>query len=193
MSTKALYWALEQSDVKPGPWRILVLLCDAANTETGASWLSVPSLVRRSGMHRATVIRAIQELHASGYLVPGDKRYVAHIPADKRPNVWMPNTQRGTGGDLRGLTLPFAGSQDATPSQNATSRGRKSLSSGVASCDPNQELEPTIDTDPAQGDVSRARTREASDLGTTTPGAVAPEQALDYVAACRAAIRKEQK
>lgn len=192
MSTKALYWALEQSDVKPGPWRILVLLCDAANTETGASWLSVPSLVRRSGMHRATVIRAIQELHASGYLVPGDKRYVAHIPADKRPNVWVPNVHRGSHGDLRGATLPLPGSQDATPSQNATSRGRKTSPSGVASCDPNQELEPRDTQVPAQGDPY-APAREATDLGRGVPGAVTPEQALDHVAACRAAIRKDQQ
>lgn len=191
MSTKALYWALEQSELKPGPWRVLVLLCDAANTESDAAWLSTPSVVRRSGLSRSTVIRAIQELHSSGYLVAGDRRYVAHIPKDKRPNVWMVNRHRNTPGDLRGLTLPFEGSQDDTPSQDDTSRGVKHTLDGVSKSDPNQELEPRDTQVSAQGDPY-APAREATDLGRGVPGAVSPEQALDHVAACRAAIRKEQ-
>lgn len=196
MSTRALYWALEQAEIKPAPWRVLVLLCDAANSETGAAWLGTSTITRRSGLARSTVIKALQDLHSAGYLVPGDKRYVAHIPKDSRPNVWVPNVHRGTPGDLRGLQLPLDEDSDQGGGGGPKSGPRPTIgrgggpihaAEGVRFPDPNQELEPTSEQVPAQGDVDA----RVSDLGQTLAGAVPPEQAIDRIAACRAAIRKE--
>lgn len=197
MSIQAMNWCLDLPDLANGPWRVLMLLCDSANQEHGCAWLHVSTIMRRTGMARSTVLAHTKELHSKGYLVPGDKRYVSHIDRRQRPAVWRPNIHRGGPGDLRGQTLPIDDVevwQDVQDLRGPESqRSESDTFRGPSSRTQNQEHNQTIDTDTAQGDVSRARTREASDLGTTTPGAVAPEQAIDYIAACRAAIRKEEK
>jgi len=195
VSTQAMHWALYLADLKPAPWRVLMLLCDAANSESGVAWLSVPTIVRRSGLARSTVIKSLQELHSAGYLVPGDRRYVSHLPKDQRPNVWQPNIWRGTPSDLRGDPLPLdqdgagpiPGPRPIPGRGGGPIPGRK----GVRSSDPNQELEPTYGQVPTPS-TDRARDSRVSDLGVTTPGAVPPSEALARIAACRAALRKEQ-
>lgn len=197
MSIRALNWALKLPEVKNGQWRVLMLLCDAANPEHDSVWLSLARICRETGMGRSTVIGHIQWLHAHGYIVPGDKRYVAHLARDKRPNVWMPNTERGKPGDLRGQTLPFDDSPGSEPEprdpvQNldpGRQRGPGIGPSGVQNLNPNQELEPTTTTHlPAQ---ANDRAREVTDLGGRVPGAASPGRALEHIAAARAAIRKE--
>lgn len=205
-------WCLDLPAVTNGPWRVLMTLADSANQENGCVWLHVSTLCRRTGMSRPTVLRHIHYLHSNGYIVPGDKRFVSHIDARHRPSVWRPNIWRGTARDLRGQVLPFdddgvAEAEDESVdnpnsgvselrrlkterSQNVTLRG---LNSETQNLEQNQ----TTDTDPAQREgPPRARTREAgpvSDLGTTTVGAVPPEQTIDHIAACRAAIRKDSE
>lgn len=202
MSVEALYWALEQSDLKPGPWRVLMLLADSANKESGCVWLKSATICRRSGMSRSSVLAHIKELHSKGYIVPGDKRFVAHMRADERPRVWIPNTGRGTTADMRGQVLPFAdepthddGVQNLDPVQKLDPAGSKNRTSrGPESGPRTKEQEPTRAKDSAQGDrPTRARMREVTDLGASLPGAVPPSAALDHVAACRAAIRKESQ
>lgn len=189
-------WCLDLPDLPNGPWRVLMLLCDSANQEHGCAWLHVSTIMRRTGMSRSTVLAHTKELHTKGYIVPGDKRYVSHIDRRQRPAVWRPNIHRGKPGDLRGQTLPLddvevwrdvreLGRPETRTSESDTLRGPRTRTQ-------NQEHNQTGDPDTAQGDRS-APAREVSDLGSRTPGAVAPEQALDYVAACRAAIRKDRK
>lgn len=207
MSSRAIDWVCRQSELANGPFRVLALMADVAG-DHDCSWLKVVTLMAKSGMKRSTVLAHIRELHAQGYIVPGDKRYVGWLPVGQRPSVWQMNINRGTPGDLRGQTLFDLDSgsdavdppvDDSVDNQGRgpnprTSRNpdpsRSTHLGGPSSRTQNLNKNPTSEKAPAQPHLGR---EAVSDLGQPTPGAVSAQEALDRIAACRAAIRKDQQ
>lgn len=138
MSLQALVWALrvpKGGEVDDSALRTLAILADYAS-ETYIAFPSNQQLMDDRGISRATLYRHLAALHKAGYIVPGDHGVVAHLPANRRPKVWVVNAwNRGligeTPGPSRGLIDPPSGvSPDATHrEEQEPSSNRKSLQS----------------------------------------------------------------
>jgi hypothetical protein len=68
MSFRAVEAALERSKAKPLARFVLVVIAECANHEGEQAWPSIETIARRTGMHRATVHRALDELEEIGEL-----------------------------------------------------------------------------------------------------------------------------
>lgn len=68
MSMEAMTWAIEVRGIKSPQKLVLLLLANRHNNDTGMCYPSIPRICRESGMHRATVIRAINALEKAGLL-----------------------------------------------------------------------------------------------------------------------------
>lgn len=68
MSMEAMTWAIEVRGIKSPQKLVLLLLANRHNNDTDMCYPSIPRICRESGMHRATVIRAINALEKAGLL-----------------------------------------------------------------------------------------------------------------------------
>jgi len=68
MSLEAMTWAIELEGLTPTENHVLLLLANRHNKDSGLCYPSIPRLCNESGMHRATVIRAIKRLENRGVL-----------------------------------------------------------------------------------------------------------------------------
>jgi DNA-binding MarR family transcriptional regulator len=68
MSMEAMTWAIEVRGIKSPQKLVLLLLANRHNNDTGMCYPSIPRICAESGMHRATVIRAINALDKAGLL-----------------------------------------------------------------------------------------------------------------------------
>ena len=68
MSLEAMTWAIEVEGIKSPQKLVLLLLANRHNKDTGMCYPSIPRICAESGMHRATVIRAINALEKAGLL-----------------------------------------------------------------------------------------------------------------------------
>ncbi|MEM7734035.1 MAG: helix-turn-helix domain-containing protein [Pseudomonadota bacterium] len=69
MSHRAVNWALEQRDLKPAPWRVLVMLADRHNKDTLRVDPEQALLAYDCAMSRSTVNAHLQGLEDKGLLV----------------------------------------------------------------------------------------------------------------------------
>lgn len=69
MSHRAMNWALEQRQLKPAPWRVLVMLADRHNKDTKRIDPEQALLAHDCNMSRSTVNRHLDELEAGGLLI----------------------------------------------------------------------------------------------------------------------------
>jgi hypothetical protein len=69
MSHRAMNWALERRDLKPAPWRVLVMLADRHNKDTLRVDPEQALLAHDCNMSRSTVNRHLQDLESAGLLV----------------------------------------------------------------------------------------------------------------------------
>lgn len=191
MSLRATNWAAAQP-LPPGLRWCLFWLGEHADPAGRGAWPAKRRLATLCQTDENTIKKQLRQLEVGGYIVRGDQRSVAHIPANRRPIVYDLNLYRGTRGDLvtqpslpdpGGTQHPSTAGDTAPPSD---SRGVSDSPLGGYSAPPNQELEPDHTTQvPAQGDpVARAR-------AITDP--VAPAEAVKHISAIRNAIRKDQK
>lgn len=106
MSTEAVTWVknLDFDACAIGPFRVLLILAEHANTEGKRSWRSKRKIAVTLGVSERSVQRWYKELIAAGLIVPGDQAYVAHIPANQRPVVYNLCMTRSTA--LRAAELP---------------------------------------------------------------------------------------
>lgn len=91
MSHQATTWALygvARDVVSDSARMTLLALADHTDPDGRGAFPSVQRLAERLGRTRRTIERHIEELHAAGLIVPGDQELVAHVRADRRPNVW---------------------------------------------------------------------------------------------------------
>lgn len=90
MSLEAYIWAanLPLSRCNGTPFRVLLQLADRADQMGYGAYPSIGTIADTLECSTRTVQRALLELRASGLIRYGDQRYVAHIPADRRPTVY---------------------------------------------------------------------------------------------------------
>lgn len=135
MPIEAVSWALRLRKTKTiddSALRTLAVLADHANGDSMA-WPSWDTLADERGVHRATIARHLKALFAEGLILPGDERYVSHLPSKYRPKVWMvnwPGAPRAMPAVASVRPLPLDVASGATPEP---SRGRKSDHLEVAS------------------------------------------------------------
>lgn len=72
----------------PMAFRVLVKLANVADTDGTRAFRHVGAMAKELGVSKRSVQRALQELLDKGLLTLGDKRFTAHLPADKRPVVY---------------------------------------------------------------------------------------------------------
>ena len=68
MSLEAMTWAIGIEGIKPPQKLVLLLLANRHNKDTGMCYPSIQRICVESGMHRATVIRAVNALEKMGLL-----------------------------------------------------------------------------------------------------------------------------
>jgi len=68
MSIEAMTWAIWVEGVKPPQKLVLLLLANRHNKDTGMCYPSIARMCAEAGMHRATVIRAVNALEKTGLL-----------------------------------------------------------------------------------------------------------------------------
>jgi len=66
----------------------LCLLANRADERGRNAFYSVSTMAKMRGLNERTIRRHLAQLEAAGLIVRGDQRFVAHIPANKRPVVW---------------------------------------------------------------------------------------------------------
>lgn len=96
MSLAATSWALRQAPLKRDASQcrnrlVLVALADRFNDDTGVCWPSIGSIADDVGVSVRTVQKAINTLEEAGLIRRGDPYWVQHLPAGKRPTVWVLN------------------------------------------------------------------------------------------------------
>lgn len=148
-----MLWALEEAPIaEQGPLLVLIALAERADKQGMTAWPTNAELADRARCSVRSVIRYLQVLQSAGLIRPGDSRFVDHIPANHRPNVW----------DLD-LTLrrPAAGDDEVervsgdnlAPQSGAPTRGDTPVTSrGVAAVTPTGALGVTADA--SRGDSS---------------------------------------
>lgn len=148
MSLQALVWALRvprHGDVDDSALRTLSILADYAS-EQYIAYPSMAHLEHDRAVSRRTIFRHLAVLHEAGLILPGPSDVVAHLPANRRPKVWIVNAwDHGSRGDI-GVT-PEAPRGDIDPPSGVTT--------GVTH---KEEQEPYVDR---KTEVSPARERSS--------------------------------
>lgn len=98
MSLAATSWALRKAPLKRDASQcrnrlVLVALADRFNDDTGVCWPSIGSIAEDVGVSVRTVQKAISALEEAGLIRRGDPYWVQHLPAGKRPTVWVLNME----------------------------------------------------------------------------------------------------
>lgn len=108
-------------------FRVLLKMADVADADGRNVWLSKARIAEELVTSLSTVTRALQELRLAGLIVDGDKRAVAHLKGNRRPNVYDLN--------MRAIIAPqldISGVSELTPQ---SSRGVNSRRLGVSTGD----------------------------------------------------------
>lgn len=92
-------------------------------------WVSSENLAAECLMGQSTVLNHLRNLAKRGLLIPGDPQLVAHLPADKRPNVYdlAGAHEEGCAGNHTDLDdcQPVAGARIEHPQKKTRSAGVK--------------------------------------------------------------------
>jgi hypothetical protein len=90
VSLEAYIWAanLPLRACGSTPFRVLLQLADRADPLGYGAYPSVRTIASTLECSERTVQRALSELRETGLIRYGDQRFVAHIPADRRPAVY---------------------------------------------------------------------------------------------------------
>lgn len=101
MSLEAMTWAIELRGLTPSENLVLFLLANRHNNDTGLCYPSVSRIAEESGMHRATVMRAINALEKKGLLeitktFGKSNHYRLHTGSTVRPVAESDRSQRVT-------------------------------------------------------------------------------------------------
>jgi hypothetical protein len=157
MSHRAVNWALEQRQLKPGPWIVLIQLGDRHNKDTKQVNPEQATLAHDCNMSRATVNRHLDELEAAGLIqrVPRQhpvtrKRlstfYILGLDFAQPPEIEFAMSQIETR-DLQGENENVEPSRVSdcdteTVSQNHEKPCLKNGENRVSNCDTNPVREP---------------------------------------------------
>lgn len=151
MSHRAVNWALEQRELKSGPWRVLVMLADRHNKDTLRCDPEQSRLAADCNMGRATVNRHLDELEADGFLRrvprqdPVTKRnlstfYILGLDFDRPPlveNALSQNETRGEEGQSENKSATHVSNRDAEP---CLKNGESHVSKSAVSMSQNETL-----------------------------------------------------
>lgn len=101
MSLEAMTWAIEMRGLTPSENLVLLLLANRHNNDTGLCYPSVSRIAEESGMHRATVMRAINALEKKGLLTISktfgkSNHYRLHTGSTVRPVAESDRSQKVT-------------------------------------------------------------------------------------------------
>jgi Helix-turn-helix domain len=89
MSIEAMSWALrEAKGVPPHAVATLIGLANHADHEGRGAYPTQRLLAQYARKDVRQIRRHLADLKAAGLIRPGDERLVAHLPADRRPQVW---------------------------------------------------------------------------------------------------------
>jgi hypothetical protein len=84
-----MLWALETAPVDDqGQLLVLIALADRAGDDGTAAWPSISWIAERARCSTRTVIRHLHALRATGLISLGDQQLVAHLAANRRPQVY---------------------------------------------------------------------------------------------------------
>lgn len=103
MSTEALKWAIEQAP--PMPAQLVATLAGLANhadTKGRGAYPSLAKLAAYTCKAERSVRRDLRQLEDLGFIRRGDPRRVAHIPSDRRPEVYDLAVERTVPGGRAG-------------------------------------------------------------------------------------------
>ncbi|MPZ67353.1 MAG: hypothetical protein GEU83_18235 [Pseudonocardiaceae bacterium] len=102
MSVQAITWALEEApDVPPQLVSTLIALANHADRRGRCAYPSTETLTAYTRKSYRQVRRDLDELTQAGLIRPGNPAHVAHLRADRRPQVWDLAIERRP---LRGAT-----------------------------------------------------------------------------------------
>ncbi len=127
MSWQAMRYAarLPLSRVNGGARAVLLLLAEHAHDDGRGAFPAVATLAETLGVSDRSVKRYLAELRESRLITPGDGALVAHMRADRRPQVWdIP------GADPYGVT-PADTPHGVTPSPDDVTAAVTPLAHGV--------------------------------------------------------------
>lgn len=97
MSFEAVTWAknLPYDACEHGPFRVLLILAEHANSEGRRAFRSKRHLAKTLEVSERSIQRWYERLIAAGLIRIGDQAYVQHIPANRRPVVYDLCMRRG--------------------------------------------------------------------------------------------------
>lgn len=181
MSHKAVNWALEQVELKPGPWIVLIKLADRHNKDTLRCDPNQALLASDCNMSRATLNRHLDDLEAAGLLRrvprlnPQTKKqlstfYILGLDFDAPPEIEFAVSQVETRGgedqtENSGVSRVSNCDMGAV-SQKQAKPCLKIVDSRVSNCDTNLVIKPVKEPDDsARGDFGESfRTASGLDV-----------------------------
>ncbi|MGW1246965.1 helix-turn-helix domain-containing protein [Streptomyces sp. NPDC002535] len=178
MSVEATVWALKFAPPMPPQYLGTLLgLADHADSKGRGAYPSIPTLAAYTCKSERSVQRDLKGLREGGLIRPGDESLVAHIPSDRRPEVYdlaiervVPGgragdeearaevaklaSSRARGGKKTGVTptSPRRGDAHVTTGVTPTSeRGDVDVATGVTPTSPKPSFEPPTNPPMNQG------------------------------------------
>ena len=90
VSLEAVAWVknLPYDACEYGPYRVLLILAEHANSEGKRAWRSKSKIAHTLEVSERSVQRWYKALIAADLIRPGDQAFVAHIPVNRRPVVY---------------------------------------------------------------------------------------------------------
>lgn len=155
MSVHAYAWAWQQPTASANQKLVLLAMCEFADS-TGLCWPSLPTLARMSGLHRATVFRALDELVTAGLVMRATGRGKSNTYRLQLVAPRLPSEARESA--LWDESIP-AKNVIAFPNQSHSATSE--FSTPVAQCDYH----------PSQGATASPRDRSQRATGVVAPGA----------------------
>ena len=141
VNVDAVRWVLEDAGPVPAhQLSTLIVIAAHTSTEDGrGAFPSIETIAELTRKSERAVRRDVADLTCLGLLLPGDKKLVKHLRADKRPNVYdVPMRPRGDVHDRSSTTGRRR--HDVHDLSSATERGDVHGSNGVTSTTPKQGL-----------------------------------------------------
>lgn len=178
MSVEATVWALKFAPPMPPQYLGTLLgLAEHADSKGRGAYPSIPTLAAYTCKSERSVQRDLKGLREVGLIRPGDESLVAHIPSDRRPEVYdlaiervVPGgragdeearaavaklaSSRARGGKKTGVTptSPRRGDAHVTTGVTPTSeRGDVGVATGVTPTSPKPSFEPPTNPPMNQG------------------------------------------
>jgi hypothetical protein len=165
VSREAVQWVLESAPNLPSHLAMTLMGLAWHADENGRN--AYPAQATLAGYDRKSeraVRKEVRELARLGLIRPGDPRSVAHIPADRRPNVWDLAVDRVATG---GTTVPVAGGPVVPVAGGTTVPGGTPVPGGTT-------VPPVCQIDPSEspdtGSISDGTTGPTVPGGTGVPG-----------------------